>query len=107
MARVAALFATAAFAQEQVHISLTGDATTMAVDFVVPPSDSAVTVSWGASASAPADCKLDTLNTYKAQWCTALLTGLAPNTEYSYTISTSAKTPFTANFTNMPARATR
>ena len=90
------------YAQEQAHLSLTGSSTTMALDFVVASSATDIKVIYGQSSSAAVDCQTKTLNTYEAQWCTALMTGLHANTMYSYTISSSDKT-FTSNFTNQPS----
>ena len=92
-----------AYAQEQAHLSLTGSPTTMALDFVVAnTAATGIKVTYGQASSATVDCQTQTLNTYKAQWCTALMTGLQANTMYSYTISSSDKT-FTSNFTNQPS----
>lgn len=97
-----ALFSVA-YAQEQAHLSLTGSTTSMALDFVVANPDATnIKVTFGPSSLATVDCQTQTLNTYKAQWCTALMSGLQANTMYSYTISSSDKT-FTSNFTNQPS----
>jgi hypothetical protein len=99
------LAATAVLAQpEQVHLSLTGSPTSMAVDFVAPAAAPSVTASFGTPAkTAPVNCVTETLNTYKAQFCTAVFDGLAPNTVYPYTLTAGGKA-FTTNFTNQPSR---
>ena len=76
-------------AQEQVHLSLTGALDTMAIDFVVPAASTAVKVVYTGGSLVP-DCKLQALNGYSAQWCTALMTGLGMNLPITYTISCDA-----------------
>ena len=106
-AAIAALIsATTVLAQpEQVHLSLTADPTAIAVDFVAPADAAGVTAAYGNPAkNAAVDCVTQTLNTYKAQFCTAVFgPGLAANTVYSYTLPAGGKA-FTTNFTNQPAR---
>ena len=99
------LAATAVLAQpEQVHLSLTGSPTSMAVDFVADASAASVTATFGVPAkNAPVNCVTETLNTYKAQFCTAVFDGLLPNTVYPYTLIADGKA-FSTNFTNIPAR---
>ncbi len=76
----------------------------MAVDFVAPAAATAITASFGSPAkSAAVNCVKETLNTYQANWCTAVFDGLEANTVYSYQLSADGKA-FTANFTNQPAR---
>jgi hypothetical protein len=95
---------TVAVAQEQVHLSLTGATDSMAIDFV--SSAGANTLTYGTPGSppqsAPVDCKTATLNTYTASFCTAVMTGLAKDTLYTYTIKDASI--FQSNFTNQPAR---
>ena len=92
-----------AVAQEQVHLSLTGSTDTMAIDFVASQTS---TLTYGTPGSppqsAPVDCKVATLNTYTASFCTAVMAGLAKDTLYTYTIKGGATT-FSANFTNQPS----
>ena len=98
--------ATAVLAQpEQVHLSLTADPTAVAVDFVAPADAADVTATYGNPAkNAAVDCVTQTLNTYKAQFCTAVFgPALQANTVYSYTLTAGGKA-FTTNFTNQPAR---
>jgi hypothetical protein len=87
----------------QIHISLTGDPTTLAVDFVAPSGGQFVNVS-ETGQSAPAACQQLTLNTYSAFFCTGLLTGLQANTAYTYAVgspSSGWSSPF--SITNQPA----
>jgi len=53
----------------------------------------------------PSDCVTATLNGYRAQFCTALFTGLAPATSYSYSVKSSEGASAVYTFTNAPARA--
>ena len=107
MARATALLASlaAALAQpEQVHLSLTADPAAVAVDFVAPAGAAGVGATFGSPAkSAAVDCVTQTLNTFTAQFCTAVFTGLLPNTVYPYTLTAGGKA-FTTNFTNQPSR---
>ena len=77
-------------AQEQLHLSLTGAANEVALDFVVHPANAtqvAVTLN---GAPVDADCTTATINAYTAQFCVALFSGLAPNTQYTYAVTSSA-----------------
>jgi hypothetical protein len=88
---------------EQVHLSLTGSPTSIAVDFVAPAAATAITASYGSPAKAAAvNCVKEALNTFQANWCTAVFGGLAANTVYTYQLTADGKV-FTANFTNQPA----
>ncbi len=96
--------AAGAQAPEQVHLSLTGSPTVMAVDFVAPAQAASVTATYGTPAkTAPVNCVQQALNKYAAQWCTAVFGGLEANTAYTYSLVADGKA-FTANFTNQPAR---
>lgn len=104
MARL--FFVTAALAavsaQEQLHLSVTGRKGEMALDFVVHPATATgVTVKLDGVAVA-SDCKTATLNKYEAQWCTALFTGLAPNSVHTYAVTSSAGSA-TFSFTSEPS----
>jgi hypothetical protein len=91
-------------AQEQLHLSLTGAANEVALDFVVHPANAtqvAVTLN---GAPVDADCTTATINAYTAQFCVALFSGLAPNTQYTYAVTSSAAArPVTYSFTNAPS----
>ena len=73
-------------------------------DFVSTSANQAVTyapVGSKSSTSAPANCVSQTLNTYKAYWCTGLMTGLEKDTQYTYSVGgPSGNVSFT--FTNEP-----
>lgn len=89
---------------EQVHLSLTGEVTSIAVDFVAPAAAASVTATYGTPAkNAPVSCVQQVLNKYAAQWCTAVFGGLEANTAYTYTLVADGKA-FSANFTNQPSR---
>ena len=93
----------AALAQEQLHLSLTGRDNEVALDFVIhPASATGVVVKLGAS-PIPTSCATATINKYTAQFCTALFTGLAPNSQYSYSVSSSVGATPVYNFTNAPS----
>ena len=81
-----------ALAQEQMHLSLTGRPNEIALDFVVHPAASTGVSVFLDSTAVPASCNTATINKYTAQFCTALFSGLAPNTKYTYKVSSSAKT---------------
>ncbi len=90
-------------AQEQLHLSVTGRANEMALDFIVHPATATgISVKLG-SVSVPTDCETATINGYTAQFCVALFTGLASNTAYSYIVSSSVNTSATYSFTNAPS----
>lgn len=75
----------------------------MALDFVVYPSSAkSVTVTLDSTPSA-ADCMETTLNTYTALFCTALFTGLAPNSQHSYYVNSSAGSSAVYQFTSEPS----
>ena len=99
------LLATAA-AQEQLHLSLTGVAGQMALDFVVSPSTATgVTVTLGTT-PVPSDCVASTLNNtlhVEAQFCTALFTDLTAGATYSYVVSSSAGSSATYSFISEPS----
>lgn len=77
----------------------------MAVDFVASAATQAVQFVPN-TASFPADCQEQTLNTFKAYFCTAVMTGLAPNTTHTYKVGADAtgwSQPFP--FVSEPAKA--
>ena len=100
--RAAILLATSALAQEQMHLSVTGTAHEMALDFVASATATGVAVALD-GAPVPADCVTATINEYTAQFCTALFTGLAPNTQHSYTVKSSAAVSPLYKFNSGPA----
>lgn len=98
--------AVGAAAQEQMHLSVTGHANEMALDFVAPANATDIAVTLVGRASAiPSDCVTATLNGYTAQFCTALFTSLTPATQYSYSVKSSKAASAVYTFTNAPARA--
>ncbi len=84
----------------QIHLSLTGVANEMAIDFVAFADGQSVsyTPSGGVATVAAASCKEETMNEYTAYFCTAVMAPLAPETTYSYTVGVTGG-PQTAAFT--------
>jgi hypothetical protein len=89
----------------QIHLSLTGKAGQMAIDFVADAANQVVNFqpAGGKPQSVKADCAQSTLNNYKAYWCTAVMSGLAPNTNVSYTVGTPGSTTPAFEYTNEPS----
>lgn len=71
---------------EQLHLSLTGKAGQMALDFVAFADGQSVVFSGPSAApvTVAANCTQQTLNTFSAYWCTAVLQPLAAATLYTY-----------------------
>jgi hypothetical protein len=77
----------AAQVPEQLHLSLTGKPGQMAIDFVAFAGAQSVVFSGPSSApvTVAANCTQQTLNTFSAFWCTAVMQPLATsNTVYTY-----------------------
>lgn len=99
-----ALLVAAVAAQEQLHLSLTGRAGEMALDFVVHPATATgIRVTLDGSVDVPVNCKTATLNKYEAQFCMALFKGLAANSKHTYVASSSVATSATYSFTSEPS----
>jgi len=70
----------------RLHISLTGKPGQMALDFVAFADGQSVVFSGPSAApvTVAANCTQQTLNTYTAFWCTAVMQPLAAATTYTY-----------------------
>ncbi len=73
----------------------------MAVDFVAFDAAQTVTYNPG-TMSVAANCSQQTLNTYTAFFCTAVMNNLAPSTRYNYSISGASGTTAQFSFFNGP-----
>lgn len=95
----------------QIHLTPSGAADSVAVDFVTF-SGAATSCKYGPTAAlgstVPAASQEVTLNTWKAVMNQAELTGLAPQTDYFYSCGSDADGWSAAvNFTHAPARQVR
>jgi hypothetical protein len=73
----------------------------MAVDFVAFDASQVVSYNPG-SKSVQANCSQQTLNTYTAFFCTAVMTSLTPSTQYTYSIAGSSGQSAEFSFFNGP-----
>ena len=76
-------------AQEQLHLSLTGKAGEVALDFVSVESATGITVLLDGVAVPSLECATSNLNGFQAKFCTALFTGLTPNSAHGYVVKSS------------------
>jgi hypothetical protein len=77
----------------------------MSIDFVATVAGQVVsyTQAGGQPQAVKANCVQQTLNSYSAFWCTAVMSGLAPNTKVSYTVGTPGATTQAVTFVNEPS----